>query len=152
MPATKRPCASEPGSLPWAIAGLLLVAIGIIYGQTLTFDFLGYDDQVFVTQRPQVRAGLTGEGIAWAFTNGPGEEWYPLAMLSHMLDCQLYGLRPAGHFLTNLLLHAATVVGLFFTLRQMTGELWPSVLVAALLAVHPQHVESVAWIAERREC
>ena len=138
--------------MPWAIVAGLLLAIALIYGQTLWFDFLGYDDQLFITQCRPVREGLTTEGIRWALTDGPAGNWYPLAMLSHMLDCQLYGLdHPAGHFLGNLLLHAGTVVGLFFVLRAMTGQMWPSALVAALLAAHPQHVESVAWLAERRD-
>ena len=83
--------------------------------------------------------------------NGPLGERYPLAMLSHMLDCQLYGLHPAGHHLTNLLLHAASAVTLFLVQWRMTGGLWPSALVAALFALHPMRVESVAWLAERRD-
>ena len=97
------------------------------------------------------RAGLTGEGVRWAFTDGPYGEWYPLAMLSHMLDCQLFGLNAWGHHLTNVLLHAAASIALFLVLWRMTGELWPSAFVAAIFAVHPQHVESVAWVAERRD-
>ena len=97
------------------------------------------------------RPGLTLDGLRWAFTNGPVGEWYPLAMLSHMLDCQLFGLNAGGHHLTNVLLHAATSIALFLVLWRMTGELWPSAFVAAVFAVHPQHVERVAWVAERRD-
>ena len=103
------------------------------------------------TTNPHVTAGLTGEGIRWAFTEGPFGEWYPLATLSHMLDCQLFGLNAWGHHLTNVLLHAAASIALFLVLWRMTDELWPSAFVAAVFAVHPQHVESVAWVAERRD-
>ena len=106
---------------------------------------------IFVYGEPHVSGGLSWSGIVWAFTNGPLGEWYPLSMLSHMLDCQLYGLNPAGHHFTNLLLHAASAVTLFLVLWRMTEALWPSALVAALFALHPLHVESVAWVAERRD-
>ena len=143
--------AQAPARLPWAIVGFLLVAIWLIYGQTLDFALLGYDDGGFVYNNPQITAGITAEGIRWAFADGPFGEWYPLATLSHMLDCQLFGLNAWGHHLTNVLLHAATSIGLFLVLWRMTGELWPSAFVAMLFAVHPQHVESVAWVAERRD-
>ena len=135
----------------WGVCGLLLLAIGLIYGQTLGFEFLNYDDQGFVFANPHVTRGLTLDGIWWALTEGPFGEWYPLDPLSHMLDCQLFGLGAWGHHLTSVLLHAATSVALFLVWRRMTGELWPSAFVAAIFAVHPQHVESVAWISERRD-
>ena len=132
-------------------ADFLVLAVLLVFSRTLSQGFLKYDDNVFVYDEPHVSGGLSWSGIAWAFTNGPLGEWYPLSMLSHMLDCQLYGLNPAGHHLTNLLLHAASAVTLFLVLWRMTGELWPSALVAALFALHPLHVESVAWVAERRD-
>ena len=135
----------------WGVCGFLVVAIGLIYGQTLDHALFDYDDSLFVYANPHVTAGLTGEGIRWAFTDGPAGEWYPLAMLSHMLDCQLFGLNAWGHHLTNVLLHAAASIALFLVLRRMTDELWPSAFVATVFAVHPQHVESVAWVAERRD-
>ena len=95
--------------------------------------------------------GLTAEGIAWAFTTSHASNWHPLTWLSHMLDCQLYGLKPGGHHLTNVLLHAATAILLFLVLRRMTGDLWPSAFVAAVFAIHPLRVESVAWVAERKD-
>ena len=138
-------------SYVWGVCGFLLLAIGLIYGQTLRFPFLNFDDNGFVFANPNVTAGLTGEGIWWAFTDGPYGEWYPLDPLSHMLDCQLFGLNAWGHHLTNVLLHAAASIALLLVLWRMTDELWPSAFVATLFAVHPQHVESVAWISERRD-
>ena len=135
----------------WAICGFLLLAVGLVFGQTLRHEFTGYDDDGFVYQNPRVTPGLTLPGLRWALTDGPFGEWYPLTALSHMLDCQLYGVKPAGHYLTNVLLHAASSVLLFLVLLRMTGALWPSAWVAAVFAIHPLHVESVAWIAERRD-
>ncbi|HEY1785868.1 MAG TPA: hypothetical protein VGG30_09980, partial [Pirellulales bacterium] len=133
------------------VSAALLLAIALIYGQTLSHGLLAYDDGTFVTDNPHVTAGLTAESVHWAFAEGPYGEWYPLAMLSHMLDCQLFGLEAWGHHLTNVLLHAATSIALFLVLWRMTEELWPSAFVAAVFAVHPQHVESVAWVAERKD-
>ncbi len=135
----------------WAISVFLLLAVGLIYGQTLRHGFIGFDDQAFVYENPHITEGLTLPGIWWALTDGPFGEWYPLATLSHMMDCDLYGLNAGGHFLTNWLLHAASSVLLFLVLLRMTGVLWPSAWVAAIFAVHPLHVESVAWLAERRD-
>jgi tetratricopeptide (TPR) repeat protein len=134
-----------------AVCGLLLAAVFLVFGQTLRQGFSILDDSVFVSGEPHVSRGFSWSGIGWAFTNGPLGEWYPLSMLSHMLDCQLYGLRPAGHHLSNVLLHAGAAVTLFLVLWRMTGGLWPSALVAAVFALHPLHVESVAWVAERRD-
>ena len=134
-----------------AVCGFLVVAVLLVFSRTLSQGFLNFDDIIYVYDEPHVSGGFSWSGIAWAFTNGPVGEWYPLSMLSHMLDCQLYGLNPAGHHLTNLLLHAASAVTLFLVLWRMTGALWPSALVAALFALHPLRVESVAWVAERRD-
>jgi protein O-mannosyl-transferase len=134
-----------------AVCGLLLLAIGLVFGQTLRHAFVNVDDDKYVYENRNVSGGLTVTGIAWAFTHSYAHNWHPLTWLSHMLDCQLYGLEPWGHHLTNLLLHAAATLLLFLVLRQMTGDLWPSALVAAVFAVHPLHVESVAWVAERKD-
>ena len=142
------------GAGPWQAIGVccfLVVAVFAVFGRTLSYDFSSYDDSLFVSGQPQVTAGLSWQGLVWAFAEGPLGERYPLAMLSHMLDCQLYGLWPAGHRLTNLLLHAASAVVLFLVLWRMTARLWPSAVVAAVFAIHPLHVESVVWIAERRD-
>jgi tetratricopeptide (TPR) repeat protein len=130
---------------------LALAAITfIVFGRTLTHGFVNYDDTLYVSENPVVARGLTFHGVLWAFSCHEAN-WHPLAWLSHELDCQLYGLHPAGHHLTNVLLHTATVIGLFLVLRQMTGALWRGAFVAALFAIHPLRVESVAWVAERKD-
>ena len=135
-----------------AVCGLLAVAVVIVFGQTIRHDFVNYDDQAYVYDNPQVAQGLTAETVNWSLTAYCGGNWHPLTLLSHALDCQLYGTqRAAGHHLTNVALHAAVVILLFLILWQMTGNLWPSAFVAAVFAVHPLRVESVAWIAERKD-
>ncbi|PYJ05835.1 MAG: hypothetical protein DME25_07720 [Verrucomicrobia bacterium] len=104
-----------------------------------------------MTGNPRVQAGLALESIRWAFFSVYSSNWHPLTWLSHMLDCQLYGLKPGGHHWTNVLFHAANVLLLFLWLRDMTGALWRSALVAGLFSLHPLHVESVAWVAERKD-
>ncbi len=133
------------------VCGLILLLVCLVFGQTLLNEFLDYDDDGFVYRNPQVTAGLTLSGFRYAMTDGPYGEWCPLTTLSHMLDCQLYGLDPTGHHLTNVLLHASSSVLLFLILLRMTRDLWPSAWVAAVFAIHPLHVESVAWLAERRD-
>jgi tetratricopeptide (TPR) repeat protein len=118
---------------------------------SVSHQLLGYDDQQYVTENPHVRAGLTWSGVVWAFKSFYASNWHPLTWLSHMLDCQLYALKPAGHHLTNVLLHAANTVLLFLAMARLTGGLWRSAAVAALFAWHPLHVESVAWVAERKD-
>jgi Flp pilus assembly protein TadD len=130
---------------------LALAAITFaVFGQTLTHQFVNYDDETYVYDNPMVARGLTIKGIIWAFSCHAAN-WHPLTWLSHMLDCQLYGLHPGGHHLTNVLLHTATVIALFLVLRQMTGAFWRSAFVAAVFAIHPLRVESVAWVAERKD-
>jgi len=121
-----------------------------LYLPTLHHDFLAYDDQQYVTENPHVQSGLTARGLVWAFGFHAGN-WHPIAWISHMLDCQLFGLHPGGHHLTNVLLHTANTVLLFLVLSGMTGALWRSAIVAALFGWHPLHVESVAWVAERKD-
>jgi tetratricopeptide (TPR) repeat protein len=129
----------------------LTLAVLAVFGQTAHFDFVGYDDQLYVFQNPMVEKGISAPGIGWAFTHAQVSNWIPLTTLSHMLDCQLFGLNAGGHHLVNVLLHAANVVLLFLVLRQMTGSLWRSAFVAALFAVHPLRAESVAWVSERKD-
>jgi len=133
-----------------AIALALAVATLAVYAPVLRHGFVDYDDDEYVFRNAHVRAGLTAEGIVWAFTSVESANWHPLTWLSHMLDCELFGLRPAGHHATNLVLHTLNVVLLFLTLARLTGGLWPSAAVAALFALHPLNVETVAWVAERK--
>jgi hypothetical protein len=118
---------------------------------TLRNGFVNLDDGLYVTGNPHVRQGLTRESLAWAMTANVANNWHPLTLLSHLLDVQLFGLDPAGHHATSLLLHLANVLLLFAVLTKMTGAPGRSAAVAALFAVHPAHVESVAWVAERKD-
>ena len=150
----KRVSTSLTASKRRAVIGICAVLAAItwlVFGQTLGHEFVTYDDPQYVSGDPEVAAGLSIEGIRWAFTHTIGGNWHPLTIISHMLDCQLYGLNAAGHHLTNVLLHTIAVILLFLVLRQMTGTLWRSAFVAALFAIHPLHVESVAWISERKD-
>src|SRR5262249_3851098 len=123
----------------------------LVFGQTLGHGFVNYDDPQYVYDNVQVTGGLTLHGLTWAFTHSHFNNWHPLTWLTHMLDWQLYERKASGHHLTNLLLHTAGVLLLFLVLVQMTGALWRSAFVAAIFAIHPLHVESVAWIAERKD-
>ena len=130
---------------------ILITAVLLVYWQVGDHEFINYDDNVYITDNAQVQKGLTSNGIIWAFTTSHTGNWHPLTWISHMLDCELYGLNPGGHHLTNVLLHMANAILLFVVLRWMTGAIWRSGLVAALFALHPLHVESVAWAAERKD-
>ncbi len=134
------------------VISLLLVAITwFVFGQTIRFPFVDFDDPHYIYENPEIIRGLTIHGIVWAFTHVVGGNWHPLTTISHMLDCQLFGLNPGGHHFTNVVLHAIAVVLLFLVLRDMTGLLGRSAFVAAVFTVHPLRVESVAWIAERKD-
>ena len=131
---------------------VFLVALTwIVFGQTLRHDFVNYDDPRYVYQNTRITNGLDLAGIVWAFTHIHAENWHPVTTITHMLDCQLYGLKAGEHHFTNVLLHTVAVVLLFFVFQQMTGAIWRSAFVAALFAIHPLHVESVAWVAERKD-
>ena len=134
-----------------ALGAALLVAIGAIYGQTTGFDFLTWDDPEYITSNEQVLGGLTLEGLRWAATTDHASNWHPLTWLSHMLDVEMHGTDAAGHHLTNVLLHALNTLLLFTGLSRLTGSVWRSALVAGWFAVHPLHVESVAWVSERKD-
>lgn len=134
------------------IAVLLVLATAAVYGQTLGFDFVNFDDPEYITENPMVKRGLTVEGLRWAFTTRTAQNWHPLTWLSLMADASLHGADSArGFHLTNLLLHALNAVGLFLLLRALTGATWRSAAVAGFFALHPLHVESVAWITERKD-
>jgi tetratricopeptide (TPR) repeat protein len=134
-----------------AICALLAILVFLVFGQTVGHGFVHYDDYYDVLDNRHVTAGLTLPAVEWAFTSKEGGLWTPLVMISHMLDWQLYGQYAGGHHLTNVLLHLASTILLFLILRRMTGALWRSAFVAAVFAIHPLHVESVAWIAERKD-
>src|SRR5208282_5707270 len=126
-----------------AICGLLILAVITVFGQTARHDFINFDDDIYVYDNPRVAAGVTLKGLNWAFLQPRYVDyWRPLSFLSHMLDCQFYGLWAGGHHLTNVLVHSAAAVVLFLVLRAMTGRMWPSAFVAAVFAIHPLRVES----------
>jgi hypothetical protein len=142
---------SQSPSLVAAVCGLLVLLVLVVFGPTCGHEFVNFDDDEYVYENDHVRAGLTIQGIAWALTAFHASNWHPLTWLSHMLDCQLYGMNPGGHHLTNVFLHVAASIVLFLTMKRMTGAMWPSAWVAAVFAIHPLRVESVAWVAERKD-
>jgi tetratricopeptide (TPR) repeat protein len=142
----------NPPDLPAVcVCAFLALAVLVVFGQTAHFDFVNYDDPENVSANPVVQQGLSVKAVGWAFAHTQMANWIPLTTLSHILDCQLFGLRAGGHHLVNVLLHAATAVLLFLVLRHTTGSLWRSAFVAAVFAVHPLRAESVAWVSERKD-
>ena len=135
----------------FAVGGAIVVLIWIVFGQTLSHDFVNYDDKTYVYGNPLVSTGLTLHGLSRAFVDTQTNNWHPLTVISHMIDCQLYDLKAGGHHFTNVLLHTIGAVLLVFWLRNITGRFWCSAFVTALFAIHPLRVESVAWIAERKD-
>jgi tetratricopeptide (TPR) repeat protein len=133
------------------ICAVLALTTFIVYERVRNYDFVSYDDVGYVYGNQHVRAGLTAAGVKWAFTTTDTGNWHPLTWLSLMLDCQLFGIKPGWNHMINVLFHVANTLLLFIVLRRMTGALWRSAFVAALFALHPLHVESVAWIAERKD-
>ena len=134
-----------------AIGVCLAVATLVVYAQVGWFDFVRYDDPTYVTSNAWVRNGLTADGFRWVWTATHGSNWHPLTWLSHMVDQEIFGGWAGGHHLTSVLFHVLNTLILFATLRSATGDEWPSALVAALFALHPLHVESVAWVSERKD-
>jgi tetratricopeptide (TPR) repeat protein len=138
----------------WQTIGICIALAALswlVFGQTLWHDFINYDDPRYVYENTKITSGLSISGIVWAFTHIHSMNWHPLTTISHMLDCQLNGLHPGWHHFTNVLLHTVAVIFLFLALQQMTGAFWRSAIVAAVFAIHPLRVESVAWIAERKD-
>ena len=134
------------------LIGLLLaVATLILYWPVQSYDFVNFDDDVYVTDNRQVYGGLSMESLTWSFTTFHAGNWHPLTWISHMVDAVAYGLDAGGHHWTNVLIHTAATFLLFFVLSGMTNSPWASALVAALFAIHPIHVESVAWVSERKD-
>ena len=143
MPALRLPT--------WLMAVLLALVTTVIYWPATRHDFVNFDDDLVVTANVHVQNGLTWENVKWAFCNPVDSNWHPLTVLSHMLDCQLFGLRPWGHHLSSVLLHAVNTALVFLLFRRLSGAFWRSVMVAVLFGWHPVHVESVAWVAERKD-
>lgn len=133
------------------MSALLMVMTIAIYRPVMRHEFVDYDDNDYVTSNVRVQQGLTLENIKWACFNPVNANWHPLTVWSHMADCELFGLKPWGHHLTSILLHALNTVLVFLFLRSLTGALWRGALVAALFGLHPLHVESVAWVADRKD-
>ncbi|MBI4463915.1 MAG: tetratricopeptide repeat protein [Acidobacteria bacterium] len=157
--STQRPASGSPLSIAkspfseralWVCLALIAINVAV-YAQVWHYGLVNYDDPNYVGQNPHVSDGLSWHGVSWAFTTGYFVNWHPLTWLSYMLDVQIYGLNPGGHHLTNLLLHIASTILLFGLLHRMNGALGRSAFVAGLFAVHPLHLESVAWVAERKD-
>jgi tetratricopeptide (TPR) repeat protein len=150
--ARRRAGSGSSGNARVVVLGALLVAVTAgVYARVAHFEFVQMDDTQYVTRNAYVRQGLTAVGATYALTQALGGTWQPLALFSHMLDCELYGLDPVGHHVTNVALHIVDALLLFGVLRYMTAAVWESGFVAALFALHPLHVESVAWVSERKD-
>ncbi len=148
---TRKPAAKTHTRAGLWICLLLLAAIFGVYAQSRQFAFVNYDDPVYVTNNPHVRQGITAESALWALTSTEAANWFPVTRLSHMLDVQLFGMDAGWHHLVSVLIHAAASVLLFLFLVRATGARAPSAFVAFVFALHPLHVESVAWVAERKD-
>jgi Flp pilus assembly protein TadD len=143
---------AAPQKWPAGLICVLLAAAALaVFWGALGCDFVNYDDPTYITSNADAQHGLTRAGVVWAFETGAASNWHPLTWLSHMADVQFFGLKPAGHHLTSVLLHAANAALLFLILNAMTGALWRSAVVAALFALHPLRVESVVWVSERKD-
>jgi protein O-mannosyl-transferase len=149
--ASRRTVPATPRYLVFAICVFLAGIAWLVFGQTLGYPFVNFDDPEYVYENPHINGGLTARGLRWAFTHLPAPDWYPLTTISHMIDCQFYGLSAGGPHFTNVLLHTITVILLFLALRAMTASIWRSAFVAAVFAIHPLRVESVAWVVERKD-
>src|SRR5271166_6503726 len=152
MDAVAPGSATRPDPHRWTLAACILLAVTtlLLYSPVARHPFTNFDDPDYVTQNRHVQTGLSWQTMAWAWTTTEQANWHPLAWISHALDCQLYGMNAGGHHLTSVLWHVLNAVLLFLLLARVTGSTARSALVAALFAVHPLNVESVAWIAERK--
>src|SRR5215469_4263168 len=135
----------SPKRLTAVICLVLAIGTFVLYCPILRDGFVNFDDDAYITENSHVSQGLTWPGIMWAFKSNYAANWHPLTWISHMVDCQLFGIQPAGHHFINVLFHTTNALLLFILLKNLTGALWRSAFVAALFAWHPLHVESVAW-------
>lgn len=142
---------AQPRFPVWLLVTMLALLTLAVYWPAMHNDFVNYDDHAYVVENVHVREGLSFDNLKWVFFHPVSANWHPLTMLSHMLDCELYGLNPWGHHLTNVLLQTFNTILFFLLLRGLTGAVWRSLAAAALFGVHPVHVESVAWVAERKD-
>lgn len=133
------------------VSSVFVLVTVLLYWRTVAYEFIVVDDHKYVYQNATVLQGLTWSGIKWAFTTLRASNWHPITWISHMLDCSLYGVFAGGHHLTSAAIHLANIILLFFVLKQITGAFWPSAFVAALFGWHPMHVESAAWVCERKD-
>ncbi len=145
------PSTSRPAPLTLVLAIVLAVVTFAVYAQVIGHQFISLDDDLYIVDNPMVNRGFTLAGLGWAFTTFHAANWHPLTWIAHMLDCQLFGLNAGGHLLVNTLIHVANTLLVFWLLLRTTGARWQSAIVAALFALHPLHVESVAWAAERKD-
>src|SRR5437868_3260987 len=143
--------AVSPRALLLAIAFSLALVTVVLFGRTFSYPFINFDDPAYILERPEITRGMTLDGIGWSLRHVHGGNWHPLTSISHMLDCQWFDGHAGAHHFVNVLLHALTASTLFLVLRRMTGALWRSAFVALLFAIHPLRVESVVWIAERKD-
>lgn len=138
--------------LHFAICLFLVLCTLSVFWQVKDFDFVNYDDDLYVFENSLVKEGVTLKGIYWSFQTTQGGNWHPLTWFSHMMDVEMYGLSPGRHHLTNVFFHTINTLLIFLIFRRMTGKDWQSGVVAILFAIHPFHVESVAWVSERKDC
>ena len=151
QPATPDPARSEKKFVPWVLCAGLAGLVLLAFGQSLHYGFLNWDDIIYIRDYPEVSAGLSGRGFIWAWTHPHYSNWHPLTTLSFMLDSTLFKKEAAGFHAHNILLHIAATLFFFFALRRLTGAVWKSAAAAAVFAIHPLRVESVAWITERKD-
>lgn len=133
------------------MVGLLIIVTAAIFWQVLGHGFVDFDDDKYITNNRHIQQGFTMQNVVWAFTTFYGANWNPMLWMSFFTDCKLFGMGPMGFHLSNLLFHIANTILLFWILRRTTGSTWRSAFVAALFALHPLHVESVAWVTERKD-
>jgi tetratricopeptide (TPR) repeat protein len=149
-PAPSPEAQVAPSPLLWLAPLVLVAAVLLAYASVLDADFVNYDDQAYVTENRWITGGLQARSVVWATTAFEAGNWHPLTWISHMADCQAFGIRPRGHHAVNLALHALSSVLVFLVMRRLTGQEGPSAVVAGLFALHPLNVESVAWVSERK--